>query len=682
MRQFLPPLKFWAILFITNLFHTATAQNLLDPKTQPKFVNPLPVPSVIDGRNGGLFTISVSQFDQWLGLVNPQTNQQINTTVWGYNGSYPGPTILAKKNTPVRVFWRNNLLNGMNQPLPHLLPIDPTIHWALSHQQNWQQFGIPIVSHLHGGRTESASDGLPDAWFTPNFTRKGSGFIKGDIEPYYYGNEQEAATTWYHDHALGITRLNVYAGLAGYYLITDANEMNLQNTGKLPIGPYDLGLAIQDRMFTTDGHLFYPSANGMGEMRMSMGEPGESPDPSILPEFFGNFILVNGMTWPVLDVEPRQYRFRVLNGADSRFFNLFLSNGQQITQIGTDGGFLNAPVSMNQMLIAPGERKDIILDFSHPSLWGQTIIMRNNAKSPFPKGAATDPQTTGQVMAFRITKPLNANYPLTNLPATLRTPIVPLQTNLAPRKLILFEAEDEYGRLKPMLGTVNDGVLEWHDPITENPMLNSTEIWEIYNETADAHPIHLHLVNMQLINRQKFIASIDEENGKPSNIRLIGQPKYPGPDEVAWKDTWVMYPGEVTRVIAKFDVEGLYVWHCHILSHEDHEMMRPFYVGEIPGDPVHKSAAITVAESKIKLTLSPNPFSTTVKLQVTIPAKEKLMINLYDSKGGLVKTIYNAEKDKGLHEFNIDGSDMVSGVYFCEVNNGRERIVRKLVLQK
>ena len=679
MRKVITSITNWAfILFFIFCSPTADAQSLLDPRTQPQFVNPLPVPSIIDGRSGGTFSINISQFNQWLGLIDPITLQHLNTTVWGYNGSYPGPTIVANKDVPISVFWRNNLVNGSNQPLPHLLPIDRSIDWAFGHDPAWQSYGVPVVTHVHGGHSESASDGLPDQWFTPNYAMKGPGFIKGDVEPFYYHNDQEAATIWYHDHALGVTRLNVYAGLAGYYIITDNNEINLQTAGKLPVAPYDMGLAIQDRIFTSTGQLFYPST--------AEGEAGNEnvPEPTILPEMFGDFILVNGMTWPVLDVEPRQYRFRMLNGSDSRFYNLFLSSGQQFIQIGSDQGLLNSPFAMNQMVIAPGERKDIILDFSDPALWGQTIILKNNARSPYPKGDVVDPQTTGRIMAFIVNKPLNPNYPLTTLPATLRSPIVRLQTDLASRKLILFEAEDEYGRLMPMLGTVDDGMRGFREEITENPALNSTEIWELYNETADAHPIHLHLVSMQMISRQKFVARINEENGKPTSIRLIGQPNYPGPDEQGWKDTWVTFPGEVTKVIAKFDRPGLYVWHCHILSHEEHDMMRPFFVGEMDRFIVNKTAPINKenTEAELQLKVMPNPFSNYVTIQVSLPTAKKVNIALYDAKGGLVKKVYEGEKPAGLQRFSIDGSNITNGIYFCEILINEQRILRKLVLQK
>ena len=677
MNKIITSIKNSGILLLFFAFNVpiTKAQSLLDPKTQPQFVNPLPVPSIIDARNGGTFTINISQFNQWLGLIDPISQQRLNTKVWGYNCSYPGPTIVAKKNVPISVFWQNKLVNENNQPLPHLLQIDRSIDWAFKNDPAWQSYGVPIVTHVHGGHTESASDGLPDNWYTPNFARKGPGFIKGDIEPYYYQNDQEAATIWYHDHALGVTRLNVYAGMAGYYLITDNNETDLQTANKIPSAPYDLGLALQDRIFTTTGQLLYPSANE---------DEDDEHAPGILPEVFGDFILVNGMTWPVLQVEPRQYRFRVLNGSDSRFYNLFLSSGQQIIQIGSDQGFLYAPFAMNQMLIAPGERKDIVLDFSDPALWGQTIILKNNAKTPYPRGSAPDPQTTGRIMAFRVEMPLNTNYPLTVLPATLRSPIVPLQTELAPRKLILFETEDEYGRIMPILGTVDDGMLGFREELTENPALNGTEIWELYNETMDAHPIHLHLVSMQMISRQKFVARINEENGKPANIRLVGQPKYPGPDEQGWKDTWVTFPGEVTRVIAKFDRPGLYVWHCHILSHEEHDMMRPFFVGEMNKPIVNKSEKIMKedVEAELQLKVNPNPFSNYVTIQFNLPATKKISINLYDTKGSLVKKVYEGEKPAGLQRLSIDGGNIANGIYFCEILINKQRILRKLVLQK
>jgi spore coat protein A len=676
MKNIFVTLRYFSISALLVTFNLSlSSQLLLNPKTQPQFVNPLPVPSVIDGRNGGTFTIGVSQFNQWLGLIDPITQQPLITTVWGYNGSYPGPSILAKKNTPLQIFWRNNLVNHNNQPLLHLLPIDISIDWAFANDPNWQSYGVPIVTHVHGAHSESASDGLPDAWFTPNFERKGNGFIKGDVEPYYYQNDQEAATIWYHDHASGVTRLNVYAGLAGYYLITDQNEMSLQAANNLPAVPYDLGLAIQDRMFTASGQLYYPASP----------EEADDPDPSTLPEMFGDFVLVNGMAWPVLDVEPRQYRFRLLNGSDSRFYNLFLSTGQQFIQIGSDQGLLRSPFAMNQMLIAPGERKDVILDFSDPALWGQTIILKNNAKAPYPKGEAPDPQTIGRIMAFRVNKPFNANYPLTTLPANLRSPIVPLQTNLTPRKLVLFEAEDEFDRLMPMLGTVDDGVKGFREPLTENPAFNSTEIWEIYNETMDAHPIHLHLVSMQLISRQKFNAKIDEVNGKPTNIRLIGQPQSPTPDEQGWKDTWVMNPGEVTRVIAKFDREGLYVWHCHILSHEEHDMMRPFYVGTLPAyltKNKNVTPDVSALENQLQLKTIPNPFSSSLAIQFNLDERKKININLYDSKGARIKQVYNGERSAGLQRFIIDGTQLSNGNYFCEIIVGDQRILRKLVLQK
>jgi spore coat protein A, manganese oxidase len=484
---------------------------------------------------------------------------------------------------------------------------------------------------------------------------------------------QEAATLWYHDHAMGITRLNVYAGLAGYYIVTDDNEIALQTTNKLPASPYDIGLAIQDRMFTEDGQLHY----------VSMHESSGGPEHSIMPESFGNIILVNGKVWPVLEVEPRQYRFRILNGSDSRFYNLFLSGDNNFIQVGSDNGLLPSPVTLDKLLIGNGERRDVIIDFSDPKLWGKTIIMQNNAKTPFPKGSSVDPQTTGRIMAFKVTKPLNTAFPLTTVPATLRPPIIPLQTSLQPRKLILFETTDDLGRLMAMLGTVEEGIKKFHEPITENVMQHSTEVWEIYNLSPDAHPIHLHMVSMQLINRQKFNASVDMETGKPSNIKLLGQPKTPTADEAGWKDTYIMYPGEVTRVIATFNLAGKYVWHCHILSHEDHEMMRPYMVMASSNNNAHsKIMDANVFEKEINLQALPNPFTNNLTIQFNLKKEAFVSINVYDSKGMLIKQLADGSRSSGLQKFNLNGSNLSSGIYICEVVVDNQRMLRKLVLQK
>lgn len=646
------------------------AQSLLNPKTQPQFVNPLPVPAVIDARKGGTYSIAITQFGQDLGLVDPATKQPLLTKVWGYNGTYPGPTILVKKDKAISVKWENKLLAGTT-PLPHLLPIDPTVHWALTGYENYQSLGVPVVTHLHGGHTESASDGLPDAWFTPDFKKTGMDFEK---ETYYYANDQEAATIWYHDHALGITRLNVYAGLAGFYLVTDDNEAALQAANQLPRSQYDIGLAIQDRVFTEHGQLYYPA------MPHAMG----ASENSIMPEMFGNVILVNGKTWPVLEVEPRMYRFRMLNGSDSRFYELYLPNKQNFVQIGSDNGLLRAPFTTPRLLLGTGERKDVVIDFSNPALWGQTLILQNNAKTPFPKGTPPDPATTGRIMAFRVTKPLNTAIPMTTLPATLRPPIVPLQTTLAPRKLILFEGEDDMGRLKPMLGTVAEGAKSYHEPITEVVKQNDTEVWEIYNLTPDAHPVHLHMVSMQLVNRQKFRSSVDIESGRPSSIQLLGAIAKPDASEAGWKDTYISYPGEVLRVIARFDLAGKYVWHCHILSHEDHEMMRPYLVEPAGnGTSAVSSEGRSIEEALLPdLQTIPNPFAGQLQVRFTLKKSAAVTIRVLDAKGALVSQVVNGLTMAGPQQYAIQGRDWSNGVYFLEVLIDGQKTVRRIVLEK
>ncbi|HET6348421.1 MAG TPA: multicopper oxidase domain-containing protein [Candidatus Krumholzibacteria bacterium] len=687
-------LRVWSGVGLAGLMLVAPlvvrSQVPLDPSTQPKFVNPLPIAARIDMTAGGYLEIEARQVQQQLGVYDPW-GVPLTSTVWGYDGTYPGPTIVARSNVPVDVRWTNGL-TGPGGPLPHILPVDRTLHWA--NPAGYPECGVPLVTHIHGGHTESASDGLPDAWFTPGFSQTGHGWVK---EVLHYDNTQEAGTVWYHDHALGITRLNVYAGLAGFYLIRDANEDALVAANHLPTGPYEIEMAIQDKMFTTDGALYFPA----------LPEKAGDPDPNHLPEFFGNVILVNAKAWPVLDVEPRQYRFRMLNGSDSRFYELWtvdrdtpgadqieLKSGKAAVptmyQIGTDDGLLNAPVLIKKFLLSPGERKDMVFDFSNPALWGRTFVLRNNARAPYPMGAPVDPNTTGQVMMFRVNRPLDTStYPVTTLPDNLR----PLSgavgmpvPNAGTRGLILFEGTDEYGRLQSKLGTLQDGALMWDDPITENPMVNDTEVWEVYNTTADAHPIHLHLVAFRVLDRQKFKATVDPTTGQVSNVQKIGQAKLPGPDEAGWKDTVVMYPGEVTRIVATFDREGLYVWHCHILSHEDHEMMRPYYVGPMASMP---SAALAVAERKpVHIeSVYPNPFNPQVQIRFDVKAAGRVDAAVYDVAGRLVRRLENRAYPAGSHLLSWDGvadsgAQVSTGVYFLRISANGAMETRRLVLVK
>jgi spore coat protein A len=509
---------------------------------------------------------------------------------------------MAQEGKPVEIKWDNRL------PGKHFLPVDETIHLASP-----ARGGIPTVTHLHGGHTESASDGLPEAWFTRNFKEVGAHFVK---EVYRYDNDQEGATLWYHDHALGITRLNVYAGLAGFYLLRNANEMDLIGNNLLPGGPYEREIVIQDRMFDTHGQLHLPAGSEDEEEAAAFSSEDEFPEPSVVAEFFGDHNLVNGVIWPKLDVEPRSYRLRLLNGSDSRFFGLkFNAEGSMTNlpfyQIGTDDGFLPQAVPLTELVIGPGERADLIFDFSDALLFGQRIILRNTGPdAPFrglnPDGTnsdgeggvlpAADPATTGLVMAFDVTQPLSPVPDAFDASLSLRpggSPFTVPGDITTTRQLVLFEGEDQFGRLRPQLGIYQpghplNGSLLWDEAITENPGLGDVEEWEIFNATEDAHPIHLHLVTFQVLNRQAFdgfpvtVGSDPKEGGTKQVLQLnglIGIPFGPLDNEKGPKDTVQMFPAQVTRIKARFDRPGRYVWHCHILSHEDHEMMRPYHVG-------------------------------------------------------------------------------------------------------
>ncbi|EIT85828.1 bilirubin oxidase [Fictibacillus macauensis ZFHKF-1] len=514
-----------------------------------KYVDALPIPATIQPT-------ATKEGMPYYEVVMKQVKQKLHrdlppTTVWGYNGQYPGPTFETEVNVPIQVKWMNKL------PNVHLLPIDRTVMGAEPSQAS-----VRTVVHLHGGRVQSGNDGYPDAWFTRDFENVGPAFM----DPIYkYPNCQRASTYWYHDHAFGITRLNIYAGLAGLYLLRDSEEKKLN----LPSGRYEIPLILQDRSFYPNGELFYPEQPGQLSPPAPQPPPPTDPNlpnPSVLPGYGADTNLVNGKVWPYLEVEPRKYRFRMLNAANSRFYQMTLDSGQSFIQIGSDGGLLKEPVQLSQLVLAPAERADLIIDFSQQA--GKSIILRNTAAEPFPNG---EPPTedTAQIMQFRV-KAKQKERDETSIPKQLSCIVrIPPEQAITTRKNVLSVSRDSYGR--PYFTINNKG---WNGlPVENTPYNGTTEIWEFYNMTMATHPIHIHLIEFQVLNRANFTG---DPNG--SNL-MVGAAIPPDLNERGWKDTVRAYPGMVTRIIAKFGpFTGLFPFHCHILEHEDYDMMRPFEV--------------------------------------------------------------------------------------------------------
>lgn len=505
-----------------------------------KFIDPLPLPPVMKpafkSKEYTYYEVRMRENKHRFHRDLPET------TIWGYEGLYPGPTIEVEQGELVYVQWMNEL------PDKHFLPLDYTVHGAGEEVPD-----VRTVVHLHGGRTEEDSDGYPDAWFTRNFQTTGPFFKK---RVYEYRNLQSARNLWYHDHAIGITRLNIYAGLVGFYLIRNSRERSLA----LPKGDFDLPLLIQDKSFKQDGSLFYPD---QPKNRL------QKVVPSIVSEFFGDTILVNGKVWPYLEVEPRRYRFRFLNGSNSRYFRLKLSPAQWFYLIGTDSGFIEKPVGLKTITLAPAERMDVIIDFSQ--MQGKEVILKNNAPTAFPNGDPVDAETTGTVMQFRVSKPLSSQD-TSIIPETFRS-IHWLSEAAASvsRFLELGESKDQYGRTIMLLDRK-----KWDTPISENPISGSIEIWNFVNVTPDDHPIHLHLVQFQILDRRAFDVKHYKKTGR---LHFTGPPIPAHPQEHGWKDMVRTPPDHVTRIIVPFfPYTGQYVWHCHMLEHEDYEMMRPYRV--------------------------------------------------------------------------------------------------------
>jgi spore coat protein A, manganese oxidase len=605
------------------------------------------------------YSIDIGQFEDVLhpNLPNP-------TRLWGFGQGastgwrHLGGILVTSRGTPVQITFRNNL------PTTHPLPVDTTIpHASLAPNRT--------SVHLHGGLVPWTSDGGPHAWWAPDGSH-GPSFLNNQVlnpgaaaneAEYYYPNGQGARIVWYHDHAVGITRLNAYAGIASAYVITDSYEGTLVAGAQLP-GPLDprtIYLIFQDKTFVSanisaldptwpilmpnsrPGDLWYPHVYEPERWELEAG--GAPPNPSAVPEAFGDTILVNGTVYPFLEVEQRQYRFRMLNACNARFLNPRLVFAQSATfpantepnanaagpafiQIGTEGGFLPAPVMVNGpkqpvLLLGSAERADVIVDFRNVPV-GSTLILYNNAPAPFPRGESgydyypknsKTPTSlpgfgpnTRTLLQIRVKARVGPADPPIALPATLtptdpflvaQTPGVPtpIPPGVPVRRLTLNETFDLFGRLIQLIGTdqpIVAGVkppqfgLAYEDNITEFVASGATEVWEILNLTGDTHPIHFHLVNVQVLSRQAF--SVNQYAGDVPNYQ--GAEIAPDANELGWKETVRMNPGEVTRVLMKFDLPAVpftvptsprtggneYVWHCHILEHEEHDMMRPLVV--------------------------------------------------------------------------------------------------------
>ncbi len=641
------------------------ADGLSDPALQPKFVEA--APNALDP--GFLFkdlnvdrkpvqkpnfSIRVAETVQQTGLVDPTNGRRLDTPVWGYGTktvSWPGQTLQVMSTSAggaeeTVISWSNDL-----RAKTHLLPVDTNLHWCYSlHGEgsangvDYRQFsieknGVPIITHLHGGKSDFQFDGNPEFFYSRNGKVQGPqwDFVPGGFtNTFRYNNAVPAGNLWYHDHALGITRLNVYAGLAGFYFVRDEFDTGLpDNPLGLPAFPYELAYGIQDRMFTDKGALFYPAFPGdpfYDDFITDEGvflPPEFFPDggPTALAEFFGDHMVVNGKIWPKENVEPRHYRMRLLNGCDSRFMvirfravpsgatDLFMAGAPMpFYVIGSDQGLASDASMTDTLVFEPGGRYDIVFDFSQVPMNSRVIMENIGGDAPFGGDFGDELEhedlfpyrQTDRIMAFDVVLPLDELMPNWFDPSVVAH--FGGNTNAVDhtRKVALFEGKDEFGRLQPLLGIVDDEAnafgsmatpYAWFEQTTEMPGLDSTEIWQIYNFTEDAHPIHLHLVNFEILGRNGLSFRSDEgEPGQPVNqhngtqgrapiitrIRERGPVKLKPKDgyvENAPKDLVTALPGQVTRIKATFDKLGRYVWHCHILSHEDHEMMRVLQVG-------------------------------------------------------------------------------------------------------
>jgi spore coat protein A len=519
-----------------------------------KYIQPLPLPGA------GIVVATPSGMNQYA-FTQREIARQLHpnlppTLLWAYDdgsglggqaGSF-GMAVVAQSGTPLDISYTSNL----PEIYPDWIPVDTRLTPLGNH--------VRVMTHLHGAFVAGDSDGNPA--ITPY------GFGPGDTQSVDYPNEQPATLLWFHDHGLGATRLNVFAGLAGAYLLRDQYDTGLEpNPIGIPGGAYEIPLVIQDRQFNSDGRFFYPTSDIEGAIWIG--------------EYFGDVMLVNGKVWPYLNVEPRMYRFRILNGCNARILNLDLS-GSDFWQIGAEGGLWDIPVRTRRLVLAPAERADVLVDFSRFA--GETLVLMNHRP---PRPVSNPAPQLPQVMQIRVGTTVSHPGP-TSIPSSLPGRAANLGSPVATRYITLNEIDPE-----EVDWFLNLNAVHFEAPITETPRVGTIEDWVYINMTGDTHPMHIHLVTFQVIGRTPFDAEAYEEayggpNGVPGGIDpspfATGPMEPPDPTERGFKDTVKANPGYFTRIRAKFDLPTgvtapqTYVHHCHIIEHEDNDMMRPYTV--------------------------------------------------------------------------------------------------------
>lgn len=563
----------------------AYADNGVSP-AMTKWVDAMPIPPAASPANNPLYK-GADYYEIAMTAHQHYFHSDLGpATVWTYGvagqpGVYLGPTIVAKSDRPVVIKWINQLPTNLNL-FPLKDSIDPTLPGA----------DLPsgrAIPHLHGGHTAAQFDGTPNQWWTADGAT-GPDYV---TDTFTYLNDQPAALYWYHDHALAVTRLQPYLGLAAAYLMLDNVDNGKTIAGqRVPSGPYHLPVVLQDKTFNDDGTLWYPT-QGISEVH-----------PVWVPEFFADTPVINGKAYPFLDAQPRRYRLRFLNGSQARFYNVrfdFAGASLPFFIIGSEGGLLPAPAPATSLLIAPGERFDVIVDFTNAPL-GSIVMMTNDAPAPYPDGGEIE---LPELMQIRINTPVPASDPDRSAPPDqlkLRpVPRLNAMSNVPPRDVVLKEnADPEDNPVEVLLNGYH-----FMDPTTDFVKAGVTETWRWINLTGDAHPMHTHLVTFQVVDRQRFDDDGFEsawqaylDSGRDPALKpdvtnyLQDSPLPPAPEELGYKDTVKAYPGFVTRVRAKFVLPstatlgvidghpsyGKWVYHCHILEHEENDMMRPFEV--------------------------------------------------------------------------------------------------------